>query len=65
MQIDQLSWLAMACFVEGIEPASLALSPHHVLKVESIISQLTSESETDAYYRCVEMLSGENGGGDA
>ena len=65
MQIDQLSWLAMACFVEGIEPASLALSPHHVLKVESIISELTSESETDAYYRCVEMLSDENGGGDA
>lgn len=62
MQIEDVSWIAMACFVEGMEPASLALSPHHLLKVESIISDLKRESETDAYYRCLEILSGETKG---
>ena len=62
MQIDDVSWIAMACFVEGIDPSSLALPPHYELKVDSIISELKSESETDAYYRCLETLSGENNG---
>jgi hypothetical protein len=52
----------MACFVEGIEPASLALSTRDILKAESIIADLTRESETDGYYRCIEMLSEEKDG---
>lgn len=62
MQLEDLSWIAMACFVEGIDPASLALAPHHVLKIASLITDLKQEGETDAYYRCLEALSNCNKG---
>ena len=57
MKLEDLSWIAMACFVEEIDPASLALEPRHVLKVESIIADLKREAETDAYYECLMALS--------
>ena len=62
MQVEDISLLAMACFVEGIDPASLALPSHHALRVESILQELNSESETDAYHRCLETLSREGQG---
>lgn len=56
-----ISRIAMACFVEGIDPATLALSPGHLVSVHSRIVELCTESETEGYYRCIEFLSSSGG----
>ena len=55
----ELSRIAMACFVEGLDPASLALSPGHLAHVEGLIGEIGGDSDTDGYYRCLEALSAE------
>jgi hypothetical protein len=52
-----LSRIAMACFVEGIDPASLALSPGHLAYVEGVIAEIGGDCGTDGYYRALESLS--------
>jgi hypothetical protein len=47
----------MACFVEGIDPASLALSPGHLAYVEGVIAEIGGDCGTDGYYRALESLS--------
>jgi len=56
-----LSRIAMACFLEGIDPATLALSPGHLVSVQSQIVELCTGSETEGYYRCIEFLSSSDG----
>jgi len=56
-----LSRIAMACFLEGIDPATLALSPGHLVSVQSQIVELCTGSETEGYYRCIEFLSSSGG----
>ena len=46
----------MACFVEGIEPASLALAPHHIAQAEAFLAGIRGDSDTDTYCRCLESL---------
>jgi hypothetical protein len=55
-----LSRIAMACFVEGIDPSSLALSPGHLAQVEALLVGIGAESGTDGYYRCLESLASES-----
>jgi hypothetical protein len=61
MAEHDLSRIAMACFLEGIDPATLALSPRHLASVQSRIAQLCDGSETEGYYRCIEALSSSGG----
>lgn len=35
MKSESIERIAMACFVEGIELASLALAPHHIAQGEA------------------------------
>ena len=56
MAEHDLSRIAMACFLEGIDPATLALSPGHLVSVQSRIVDLCTGSETEGYYRCIESL---------
>jgi hypothetical protein len=48
--------LAMACFLEGVEPTALALAPRHLIQVEEVFRELREEIPTVAYYRCLESL---------
>lgn len=59
MREYELSRIAMACFVEGIDPGSLALSPGHLAQVEALLVGIGAESDTDGYYRCLESLASE------
>lgn len=59
MRDYELSRIAMACFVEGIDPASLALSPGHLSQIEALLRGIGAESDTDGYYRCLESLASE------
>lgn len=61
MAEHDISRIAMACFLEGIDPAALALSPGHLVRVHALISELRNGSETEGYCRCIEALSS-NGG---
>ncbi|NDF15295.1 hypothetical protein EB061_08240 [bacterium] len=61
MAEHDLSRIAMACFLEGIDPATLALSPGHLVSVQSQIVELCNGSETEGYYRCIEFLSSSGG----
>ena len=49
--------IAMACFVEGIDPTNLALAPGNLVRAHSIMVELVNDSETDGYYRCLDALS--------
>ena len=60
MSDHALSRIAMACFVEGIDPATLALAPGHLARVEVLREELGATSDTDGYYRCLESLSSES-----
>jgi hypothetical protein len=57
MRDHELLRIAMACFVEGIDPSTLALSPGHLAHIESFLAGFGSESDTDGYYRCLTALS--------
>jgi hypothetical protein len=57
MAEQDLSRIAMACFLEGIDPSALALSPSHLVRVQSLMAEFCNGSETDGYYRCIESLS--------
>jgi hypothetical protein len=57
MEEHELSRIAMACFVEGIDPISLALSPGHLAHVEALVVSLGTESDTQGYCRSLEGLS--------
>ena len=59
MENETVQTIAMACFVEGIEPASLALSATHLAQAEACLAELRGDSDTDTYYRCLEALSRE------
>lgn len=48
--------LAMACFLEGVDPAGLSLAPRHLIQVEKVFCELREEIPTVAYYRCLESL---------
>ncbi len=48
--------IAMACFVEGIDPATLSLGTRHLIQVEEVLSQLKKEIPTIAYHGCLESL---------
>ena len=48
--------VAMACFVEGIDPSNLSLAPRHLIQVEEVISTLKREIPTVAYHQCLESL---------
>lgn len=56
MNVESIERIAMACFVEGVELASLALAPHHVAQGETFLAELRGESDTDTYYRCMDAL---------
>jgi hypothetical protein len=56
---DDPSWIGMACFLEGIDPAALGLPLSVTQRVEAILQGLENEAETSAYWRCLEALSGE------
>jgi len=56
MREYNLSRIAMACFVEGLDPTNLALSPGHLAQVEALLAGITTDSDTDGYYRCLEAL---------
>lgn len=56
MKRESIERIAMACFVEGIDLASLALALHHVAQGEAFIAEMHGESDTDTYYRCLEAL---------
>ena len=57
MSEHELSRIAMACFVEGIDPATLALAPGHLARVEKFFVEFGATSDTDGYCRCLELLS--------
>jgi hypothetical protein len=57
MREHELLRIAMACFVEEIDPSTLALSPGHLSHVEALIISFGANSDTDGYYRCLESLS--------
>lgn len=59
MNREKIERVAMACFIEGIPLASLALAPHHVAQGETCIAEAQGESDTDTYYLCLEALSRE------
>lgn len=56
----ELTRIAMACFVEGIDPSTLALAPGHLSRVEALFEGFGAQSDTDGYYRCLESLSSES-----
>lgn len=56
MNKESIQRIAMACFVEGIEPASLALAPHHIAQAEAFLAGIRGDSDTDTYCRCLESL---------
>jgi hypothetical protein len=60
MSEHELSRIAMTCFVEGIDPSRLALSPGHLARVEALLVEFGAESDTDGYYRCLATLSSES-----
>jgi hypothetical protein len=60
MREYDLSRIAMACFVEGLDPTTLALSPGHLTQVEALLVGITADSDTDGYYRCLEVLAEES-----
>ncbi|MEY4669882.1 MAG: hypothetical protein RL518_2581 [Pseudomonadota bacterium] len=60
MREHELSRIAMACFVEGIDPPSLALSPGHLARVEALLADISGHSDTDRYWRCLEALSSDS-----
>jgi len=60
MREHDLSRIAMACFVEGIDPTTLALSPGHLAQVEALLVGVAADSDTDRYYRCLEVLAEES-----
>lgn len=53
---ERMKRIAMACFVEGIPLARLALAPHHLAQGESFVSEMQGDSDTDTYCRCLEAL---------
>ena len=59
MREHDLDRIAMACFVEGIEPSTIGLSPGHLAQVERFLVTIGSDSATDGYYRCLDALSSE------
>lgn len=59
MTSECIERISMACFVEGIDLASLALGPHHIAQGEAFLAEILRESDTDAYCRCMEALLGE------
>jgi hypothetical protein len=65
MPEHKLSHIAMACFLEGIDPATLALAPGHLAHIEALIVGIRADSDTDGYYRCLESLSSESSEADA
>jgi hypothetical protein len=58
---DDPSWIGMACFLEGIDPAALGLPLGITRIAEAVLQDLESEPETSAYWRCLQALSGEVG----
>ena len=62
MREHDISRIAMACFVEGIEPSTLALSPGHLAQVEALLAGMGAGSDTDGYCRCLEALSIDSSG---
>ena len=56
MNSESIQRVAMACFVEGIELANLALAPHHMAQGEAFIAEMRGESDADTYCRCLEAL---------
>jgi len=59
MREHDLDRIAMACFVEGIEPSTLGLSPGHLAQIEKLLVAIEADSPTDGYYRCLDALSSE------
>lgn len=57
MREHDLDRIAMACFVEDIEPSTLGLSPGHLAQVERFLATIRSDSATDGYFRCLDALS--------
>lgn len=57
MNSDEIARIAMACFVEGLDPATLALAPHHLAQAESRLAEIRGDSDTDTYCRCLDLLS--------
>ena len=55
--VMSLRRVAMACFVEGIDPFNLSLAPRHLIQVEEMLSTLKGEIPTVAYHQCLESLS--------
>lgn len=53
----QIERIAMACFIEGIEPAEIGLPSVQLAQCEAIIATIVSGSELDTYYRCLDLLS--------
>lgn len=54
---DPHAWIGMACFLEGIDPADLGLPLNGVQGAQEVIKRLKSESESLAYYQCMDALS--------
>lgn len=52
-----LSWISMACFIEGIEPASLALAPSTLENVHREVAALRGLPALEVYAECLERLS--------
>lgn len=54
------SRVAMACFLEGVDPAALSLAPRHLIQVEHVMLDLRKENPTIAYHRCLESLASDS-----
>ena len=57
MESEDIHRIAMACYIEGIDPVSLALSAHHLAQAEACLAEMRGASDTDTYYRCLDALS--------
>jgi hypothetical protein len=55
-EVAQMHWLSLACFAEGIEPASIALNNHLLERVSAELKKLADYSSLEAYAACLEQL---------
>jgi hypothetical protein len=53
---EHMKRIVMACFVEGIPLARLALAPHHLAQGEAFMAEMQGECDSDTYCRCLEAL---------
>lgn len=53
-------WIALACFIEEIDPQQLALHPDTLDRVRGNLAQLESLDRLDAYVAALESLGSES-----